>query len=85
MAFFKITLIRSSIGVHNKQKILQTLGIKKRYEPVFHPVSADVAGKILQIKELVAVKEVEAPETRSAKKSDPGFYLETPSPSITEQ
>ena len=78
MAFFKITLVRSGIGLYRKQDILQSLGISKRYKPVFHPVSADIAGKIMQVKELVAVKEVERPEPKGLKKSDPGFYVEQP-------
>ena len=78
MAYFKITLIRSGIGLYNKQKVLTSLGLKKRYKPVFHPVSQDIAGKIMQVKELVQVKEVDAPEPRGLKKSDPGFYVERP-------
>ena len=84
MAYFKITLIRSGIGLYNKQAVLRSLGLKKRYKPVFHPVSPDIAGKIMEVKELVAVKEVEDPETKSSKKSDPGFYLEKPVSTPTE-
>ena len=78
MSYFKITLVRSGIGLYKKQAILDALGIKKRYRPVFHPVSTDIAGKILQVKELVAVSEVERPEPKGTRKSDPGFYVEKP-------
>ena len=47
---------------------------------VFHPVSPDVAGKIMKVKELVFVSEVESAYTRremhEMRKPDPGFYLE---------
>ena len=47
---------------------------------VFHPVSPQVAGQIMKIKELVAVSEVEksltASEMRERRKPDPGFYIE---------
>ena len=78
MAFFKITLVRSGIGLYRKQDILKSLGVKKRYKPVYQPVTADIAGKIMQVKELVQVKEVESPEPKGSKKSDPGFYVEQP-------
>ena len=83
MAFFKITLIRSGIGLPRKtQGVLHALGLRKRMRTVFHPVSTDVAGQIMKVKELVAVSEVEKPLTQKemhlARKPDPGYYLETP-------
>lgn len=81
MGFFKITLIRSAIGLPAKTSgVLRALGLKKRMATVFHPVSSDVAGQILKVKELVAVSEVEKAlepsEMRAARRPDAGFYIE---------
>ena len=52
---------------------------------VFHPVSPDVAGQIMMVKELVAVSEVEKSltdsEMRELRRPDPGYYIETPTKS----
>lgn len=84
MSFFRITLIRSSIGLPKKtQGVLAALGLRKRMRTVFHPVSPQVAGQIMKVKELVAVSEVEQAmtnaEMREVRKPDPGYYIETPS------
>lgn len=81
MPFFKITLIRSSIGLPRKtQGVLNALGLRKRMATVFQPVNPAVAGQIMRIKELVAVSEVEealtAAEMRAQRKPDPGYYIE---------
>lgn len=83
MPFFKITLIRSAIGLPKKtQGVLKALGLKKRMRTVYHPVSPQAAGQIMKVKELVAVSEVEksltASEMRESRKPDPGFYIEMP-------
>ncbi|MCJ1430122.1 hypothetical protein MMC29_008037 [Sticta canariensis] len=83
MPFFKITLLRSAIGLTEKSKgALKALGLKKRMRTVFHPVSPQVAGQIMKVKELVAVSEVgeslTAKEMRESRKPDPGFYIEKP-------
>ena len=83
MAFFKITLIRSGIGLPRRtQGVLAALGLRKRMRTVYHPVSPDVAGQIMKVKELVAVSEVEKAltkkEMKMARKPDPGYYVETP-------
>ena len=48
---------------------------------VFHPVSSSVAGKIMKVKELVEVKEVDKPmskkEMHLLRKPDPGYYVES--------
>ena len=85
MPFFKITLIRSAIGLPKKtQGVLAALGLRKRMRTVFHPVSPQVAGQIMKVKELVAVSEVEQSmtnaEMREQRKPDPGYYIETPQP-----
>jgi len=85
MAFFRITLIRSAIGLPSKTSgVLRALGLRKRMRTVFHPVSPQVAGQIMKVKELVAVSEVEHPmttqEIKEARRPDPGFYVETAMP-----
>ncbi|KAI9681370.1 MAG: 39S ribosomal protein L33, mitochondrial [Caeruleum heppii] len=85
MAFFKITLIRSAIGLPTRtQGVLKALGLRKRMATVFHPVNQDVAGQIFKVKELVAVSEVEEAlskaEMHQLRKPDPGYYIENPVP-----
>ncbi|KAL8972006.1 MAG: hypothetical protein Q9183_000783 [Haloplaca sp. 2 TL-2023] len=89
MPFFRITLIRSSIGLPKKTAgVLQALGLRKRMATVFHPVSPQVAGQIMAVKELVAVSEVEKAltkeELRAARRPDPGFYIERRGPEKAE-
>jgi len=85
MAFFRITLIRSAIGLPAKTSgVLRALGLRKRMRTVFHAVSPQVAGQIMKVKELVAVSEVEqamtTQEIKEARRPDPGFYVETAVP-----
>ncbi|KAI9770746.1 MAG: 39S ribosomal protein L33, mitochondrial [Geoglossum simile] len=85
MPFFKITLIRSAIGLPQKTRgVLAALGLRKRMRTVFHPVSTEVAGQIMKVKELVAVQEVEKSltkqEMRDLRRPDPGYYIETAMP-----
>ena len=82
MPFFKITLIRSAIGLPSKTRgALHALGLKRRQQTVFHDVNADIAGQIMKVKELIAVSEVEQalskPEMKALRKPDPGYYVET--------
>jgi len=66
MSYFKITLIRSAIGMTKRQNaILASLGLRKRMSIAYHPVSPDVAGKIMKVKELLAVSECETAETKA--------------------
>ncbi|KAJ4297886.1 39S ribosomal protein L33, mitochondrial [Kalmusia sp. IMI 367209] len=81
MAYFRITLMRSGIGLPQKtQGVLHALGLRKRMTTVYHPVSQSVAGQIMRIKELVDVKEVDRAvtkeEQRRARRPDPGYYIE---------
>jgi len=83
MPFFKITLIRSAIGLPKRTNgVLAALGLRRRMQTVFHPVGSDVAGQIMKVKELVAVSEVETAmsvaEMKEARRPDPGYYIETP-------
>ena len=82
MSYFRITLIRSAIGLPEKStNVLKALGLRKRMSTVFHRVTPSVAGQIMKVKELVAVSEVERPMTRAEvhaqRKPDPGFYIES--------
>ncbi|MCJ1381558.1 39S ribosomal protein L33, mitochondrial [Xylographa soralifera] len=85
MTFFKITLIRSSIGLPKRtQGVLAALGLRKRMKTVFHPVNPDTAGQIMKVKELVAVSEVEKAltqaEMKDIRRPDPGYYVESSVP-----
>lgn len=85
MTFFRITLIRSAIGLPSSTSgVLRALGLRKRMRTVFHPVSPQVAGQIMKVKELVAVSEVEQPmtkaEVREARRPEPGFWIESAVP-----
>lgn len=55
---------------------------------VYHPVSPQVAGQIMMIKELVAVSEVDTAltkaEMRDKRRPDPGFYIEPPNTTLPE-
>jgi ribosomal protein L30 len=89
MAYFKITLIRSAIGLPKPTRgVLHALGLKKRMRTVYHPVSPDVAGQIMRVKELVAVSEVDTAltqaEQRALRKPHPGYYIETAAPRMGE-
>lgn len=82
MSFFKITLFRSGIGMTERQNgVLKALGLRKRMQTVYHPVSPQVAGHIMKVKELLTVSEVDrAPskqEQRASRKPQKGFYVET--------
>lgn len=81
MTFFRITLIRSAIGLPERSSgVLRALGLRKRYRTVFHPVTPEIAGQIMKVKELVSVREVEQAMTKAelkeARKPQPGFWIE---------
>ena len=82
MSYFRITLIRSAIGLPEKStNVLKALGLRKRMATVFHPVSPAVAGQIMKVKELLAVREVDKPltkqEVHAERVPDSGFYIES--------
>lgn len=56
------------------------LGLRRRMQTVFHPVSPDVAGAIMKVKELVDVQEVEQALTKEEEKAlrrpEPGYWVE---------
>ncbi|RMD39970.1 hypothetical protein DV735_g5154, partial [Chaetothyriales sp. CBS 134920] len=81
MSYFRITLIRSAIGLPAKSgNVLKALGLRKRMATVFHPVTPSIAGQIMRVKELVAVSEVDKPKTKQEvhqeRVPDPGFYID---------
>ncbi|PNS16701.1 54S ribosomal protein L33, mitochondrial [Sphaceloma murrayae] len=81
MAFFRITLLRSAIGLPKKYAgTLRALGLTKRMKTVYLPVNHDIAGQIFSVKELVDVQEVASKLTsktmKELRKPDPGFYVE---------
>ncbi|EJD06500.1 uncharacterized protein FOMMEDRAFT_17039 [Fomitiporia mediterranea MF3/22] len=64
--YYKITLTRSAISLGTrKQATLASLGITRRMQTVFHPHSPEFAGKILAVKELVHVENVNKEEVKS--------------------
>lgn len=90
MSYFKVTLIRSAIGLPRKtQGVLSALGLRKRMRTVFHPVSPQIAGHIMKVKELVAVSEVESAltkaEMRDSRRPEPGYYIEKQSSPALEE
>ena len=81
MSFFRITLLRSSIGLPKATSgVLKALGLRKRLRTVYHPVSPQVAGQIFAVKELVDVQEVEErfspAELKELRRPDAGFFVE---------
>ncbi|ETS78678.1 hypothetical protein PFICI_08531 [Pestalotiopsis fici W106-1] len=83
MAFFRVTLHRSAIGLPERTRgVLAALGLRKRTQTVYHPVSPQFAGMIYKVKELVKVQEVDRAltpkEMREERRPERGFYLETP-------
>ena len=82
MTYFRITLIRSAIGLPARTgNVLKALGLRKRMATVFHPVTPSVAGQIMKVKELVAVSEVDEAltkqEVHAERVPDLGFYVES--------
>lgn len=81
MPYFRITLLRSSIGLPKATSgVLKALGLRKRMATVYHPVSQQVAGQVFAVKELVDVQEVDEAfsrqEMKSLRRPDSGFYVE---------
>ncbi|KAL2179815.1 mitochondrial 54S ribosomal protein uL30m [Thermothelomyces heterothallicus CBS 202.75] len=82
MSYFRITLHRSAIGLPKRTRgVLAALGLHRRGQIVFHPVSAQFAGMIMKVKELVKVEEVDRAlskrEVHELRRPDPGFWVES--------
>ncbi len=74
--------MRSGIGLPKRTNgALASLGLRRRMQTVFHPVSPEIAGMIMRVKELVAVEEVPEAKTKQEVKAertpDPGYYIES--------
>jgi len=85
MSYFRITLMRSGIGLPKRtQGVLKALGLRTRMKTVFYPVTPEVAGQIMRIKELVHVVEVDKALTKEELKEenrpDAGYYIESAVP-----
>ncbi|KAH6666494.1 hypothetical protein F5X68DRAFT_217181 [Plectosphaerella plurivora] len=85
MSFFRITLHRSAIGLPKRTRgVLASLGLRRRTQTVFHPVSGDFAGMIMKVKELVKVEEVPKALTKAEVKAtrtpERGFWVEKAAP-----
>ncbi|KAL2117227.1 hypothetical protein VTJ04DRAFT_9395 [Mycothermus thermophilus] len=81
MSYFRITLHRSYIGLPQRTRgVLAALGLHKRGQIVFKPVSAQFAGMIFKVKELVKVEEVDRPLSKAEVKAErtppKGFHVE---------
>jgi len=81
MPYFRVTLLRSGIGLPAKTRgVLTALGLKKRMQTVYQPVTPDAAGQIMKVKELVDVREVAEKmtkgEMKESRRPDPGFWVE---------
>lgn len=77
--------MRSAIGLPKRtQGVLKALGLRKRMKTVFYPVTPEVAGQIMKVKELVAVQEVDKAmtkeEQRDERRPDAGYYIESAVP-----
>lgn len=82
MVYFKVTLVRSVIGMpKTTRSIVKSIGLGKRGSTVYQPALPSIAGSIAKIKELVSVEVTEKPlskaEQRELRKSNPGFTVET--------
>ncbi|KAL3427184.1 ribosomal protein L30 [Phlyctema vagabunda] len=66
------------------QGVLKALGLRKRMKTVFYPVTPEVAGQIMKVKELVAVREVEKAmtkeELKDERRPEAGYYIESAVP-----
>ncbi|KXL49724.1 hypothetical protein M433DRAFT_75685 [Acidomyces richmondensis BFW] len=79
--YFRITLLRSAIGLPQKiTGVLKALGLRKRLATVYHPVSPSIAGQIFAVKELVDVEEVDRKltkeEMKELRRPEKGWYVE---------
>lgn len=89
-SYFRITLMRSGIGLPKRtQGVLKALGLRKRMKTVFYPVTPEVAGQIMKVKELIKVEEVDAPKSKEElsmeRRPDAGFYIEKAVPRMERQ
>lgn len=77
--YFKITQIRSAIGLPQKtSQILESLGLRRRMQTVYQLQTPEAMGKILKVKELVRVESnlesAEHPDAESWRRKAPKGY-----------
>ncbi|KAJ2665310.1 hypothetical protein IWW48_000198 [Coemansia sp. RSA 1200] len=73
--FWKITLKRSPIGLHPRtRENARALGLVRRGHIVYRPISNELAGMILKLKELVKIELVDKVEPLKSKAVD-GFEV----------
>ncbi|KAJ2005533.1 39S ribosomal protein L33, mitochondrial [Coemansia thaxteri] len=73
--FWKITLMRSPIGLHPRtRENARALGFKRRGNVVYRPITSELAGMILRLKEIVKVELVDQAEPLKTKAAD-GFKV----------
>ena len=77
--------MRSAIGLPKRtQGVLKALGLRKRMKTVFFPVTPEVSGQIMKVKELIAVQEVDKAmtkeELKDERRPDAGYYIESAVP-----
>jgi ribosomal protein L30 len=78
--FFKVTQLKSTIGLPKLYKeTLETLGLRRRNQTVYHKITPQQAGQIARVKELVKVElspvYKDKVQMREERKSDPGFIV----------
>jgi large subunit ribosomal protein L30 len=79
--YFRIQLLRSAIGLPRRYRgVLEALGLKRRLAVVYQPVSRDIAGMIMKVKELVDVEEVDERRTKEqvaqSRRPEVGYVVE---------
>ncbi|KAJ1825312.1 hypothetical protein GGH91_000165 [Coemansia sp. RSA 2671] len=73
--FWKITLTRSPIGLHPRtRENARVLGFKRRGNVVYRPITKELAGIILKLKEIVKVELVDQALPLKTKAAD-GFEV----------
>lgn len=81
MAFYKITLMRSLIGIpHTTKSVVKSIGLGKRGSTVYRRVTPAMAGALVRAKELISVEvtseALDKQQQRQLRKSNPGFSVE---------
>ncbi|KAI9144900.1 hypothetical protein BKA69DRAFT_1051991 [Paraphysoderma sedebokerense] len=84
--YFKVTLLRSTIGLPRAtRKTVTALGLKKPHSVVYQPVNPSTAGSILKLKEILKVENMVFKNKddlenyqkweKRCRKKDPGFEV----------
>jgi len=81
MPFWKVTLMRSGIGLPKRRKdTLFVLGLRKRFRTVYKPINPQIAGLLFRVKELIRLELVDEVETkesmREQRKAPKGYVVE---------